>query len=264
MIPKIIHYVWCGNNEKPELVKKCIASWKKYCPDYKIVEWNDEKIKKIKNDYMWEAYAAKKWAFVSDYIRIYALKEYGGFYFDTDFELIGDISRFRAHKYVMGFEFWKGKSNSLQTAFIGAEKGSRIVRDIQEEYEKISFLRKDGTYDLTPNPIRIGRILSERYAFKEPFPEDDLVELSDNSVIYPANYFCRPVAGKDNYGIHHFSGSWLPRYSRKEWVKVKNYRLISIKEKNRGSDTEPLPLAGNEKVIFSTQGRIRIMLLKLS
>ena len=95
LIPNKIHYVWVGGKEKPDLVKKCIESWKKHCPDYEIIEWNDDVLKEIDNLYVKQAYENKKWAFVSDYLRLYALYNYGGFYFDTDLEITNSIDRFR-------------------------------------------------------------------------------------------------------------------------------------------------------------------------
>ena len=88
MIPKKIHYFWIGGNPKPESVLYCIDSWKKYCPDYEIIEWNESNYDFTKNEYMRQAYEAKKWAFVTDYARLDVIYKYGGIYLDTDVELI--------------------------------------------------------------------------------------------------------------------------------------------------------------------------------
>ena len=88
MIPKIIHYCWFGRGEKPELAKKCIASWKKFCPDFEICEWNEDNCDYLAMSFMAEAYAAKKYAFVSDVMRLIVLEQYGGVYFDTDVEVV--------------------------------------------------------------------------------------------------------------------------------------------------------------------------------
>ena len=100
MIPKKIHYVWVGTAEKPDSVIKCIESWKKYCPDYEIIEWGNEEFEKIKNKYARQAFENKKWAFVSDYIRLYALYNHGGIYLDTDVEITQNIDRFLVHDFV--------------------------------------------------------------------------------------------------------------------------------------------------------------------
>ncbi len=97
MIPKKIHYCWFGGKEKPEDVKRYIASWKKYCPDYEIKEWNESNFDIHENDYCREAYEAKKWAFLTDYVRLKALYEEGGFYMDTDVEVVKSLDPLRVY-----------------------------------------------------------------------------------------------------------------------------------------------------------------------
>ena len=104
MIPKIIHYCWLGRGEKPELAKKCIASWKKFCPDFEIREWNEDNCDYLAVPFMAEAYAARKYAFVSDVMRLVVLEQYGGVYFDTDVEVIRDITPLLADEGFIGFE----------------------------------------------------------------------------------------------------------------------------------------------------------------
>ena len=103
MIPKIIHYCWFGGKEKPEDVKRYIASWEKYCPDYEIKEWNESNFDIHENDYCREAYEAKKWAFVTDYVRLKALYEEGGFYMDTDVEVVKSLDPLRVYDAVSGY-----------------------------------------------------------------------------------------------------------------------------------------------------------------
>lgn len=104
MIPKIIHFVWVGGAPKPDLVLQCINTWRRFCPDYTIMEWGNDCLGEIDNQYVHEAFHEKKWAFVSDYIRLWALKKYGGFYFDSDLEITQDIDEFRKHKFVTGYD----------------------------------------------------------------------------------------------------------------------------------------------------------------
>ena len=103
-IPKVIHYCWFGRGKLPKLAKKCIKSWKKYLPDYKIIEWNEDNFDINSNQYVREAYEAKKYAFVSDYVRLYALYNYGGIYMDTDVEVIKSLDEFLIHEAFSGFE----------------------------------------------------------------------------------------------------------------------------------------------------------------
>ena len=97
MIPKVIHYCWFGGNEMSALEKKCIESWKTQCPDYEIIRWDETNYDVTKNLYMQQAYAAKKWAFVSDYARLDILYQHGGFYLDTDVELLQSLDALRTH-----------------------------------------------------------------------------------------------------------------------------------------------------------------------
>lgn len=103
-IPKIIHYCWIGKSEKPESVEYCIESWKKYCPDYKIIEWNENNYDFIKNEYMKEAYDSKKWGFVPDYARLDIIYNYGGIYLDTDVEIIKSFDALLNQEAFIGFE----------------------------------------------------------------------------------------------------------------------------------------------------------------
>lgn len=230
MIPKIIHYVWVGDNPLGDLERKCMASWKKHCPDYQIVHWGNESLKEIDNAYVAEAYKHKKWAFVSDYLRLYALKEYGGFYFDTDLEITQPIDKFISHNFVMGYESYSGKILP-GTAFIGAEKSSSLISNFLNEYEKIHFETSDGEIDLTPNTKRMAQFFSRNFGLKIPKRDDVTSVLQDGAVIYPPNYFCLPISDKTNYAIHHFSGSWSVSFTRKLFFKLLETKFIRIKKK---------------------------------
>lgn len=108
MIPKIIHYIWLGSAKKPELLQKCMQSWQKNCPDYQIMEWNSENTKDIDNIYFREALTSEKWAFASDYLRLYVLERYGGIYVDTDTEITNNLDPFLKHDFFTGYEIYDG------------------------------------------------------------------------------------------------------------------------------------------------------------
>ena len=163
-IPKIIHFVWIGTKPKSELILKCIESWKKFCPDYEIKEWGNDAAEKISNRYMQEALAAKKYAFVSDYLRLYALKTEGGFYFDTDLEITQPLKKeMHQFDFISGYENWKGHISPV-TAFMGAKKGCPIISDMLSEYDDISFLI-NGEPDLTTNTTRITAYFEEKFGY---------------------------------------------------------------------------------------------------
>ncbi len=208
VIPKVIHYVWVGHAPKTELALRCIASWKKFLPDYEIIEWNNERLAALNNRYAQEAFAAKKWAFVSDYLRLYALHQFGGFYFDTDLELTADLEPFRHHHFVTGFENFKGRTAPV-TAMMGAAPANAIIGHLLGAYDAKSFYKADGSEDLTPNTGLISDLFARDFGLLKPYRGDQLYKLSADAVIYPSFYFCTPEAGKENFSIHHFYGSWF-------------------------------------------------------
>lgn len=124
MIPKKIHYCWFGRNPLPELAVRCIESWKKYCPDYEIIEWNEDNYDINKISYVKEAYQARKWAFVTDYVRLDVVNQYGGIYLDTDVELLKSLDPLLKYKSFFGME--EGKFIATGLGF-GAEKGTKIL-----------------------------------------------------------------------------------------------------------------------------------------
>ena len=230
MIPKIIHYVWVGNSPKTELVLKCIESWKKFCPDYEIIEWNNDSLKEINNLYVNQALEAKKWAFVSDYLRLYALKKFGGFYFDTDLEITQNIDEFLNNEFVSGYENWRGYYSPI-TALMGAKKDNKIISDLLGEYDNLRFVDEFGAMDLTPNTQRITNYFEKKYNLKPPYNSDEKVELGNDGVIYPSNYFCTPQKDKINYSIHHFNGSWKEDFDDKYSFLEKMFSVKTSSDK---------------------------------
>lgn len=135
MIPKVIHYCWFGKKPLPELALKCIESWKKYCPDYEIKEWNEESFDINMYIYARQAYDAKKWAFVSDVARLYVLYQEGGIYMDTDVELLKSIDCFLENDAFSGFEDKK----SVPTGIMGAVKNNNVIKEFLDEYNEAFF-----------------------------------------------------------------------------------------------------------------------------
>ena len=131
MIPKKIHYCWFGRGEKPELALKCIESWKKYLPDYELKEWNEDIFDISRNQYVREAYENRKFAFVTDYVRLYAIYTEGGIYMDTDVEVVGRFDKFLHHHAFSGFE----TDGNVPTGMMAAEKGSVWAKDLLDQYQ---------------------------------------------------------------------------------------------------------------------------------
>ncbi|PHM33083.1 glycosyltransferase family 32 protein [Xenorhabdus innexi] len=250
MIPKRIHYVWVGNQPKSELILRCIESWKKNLPDYEIIEWNNGKFEKIKNTYSEQAYLYKKWAFVSDYIRLYALYHEGGIYLDTDVEVTNNLDHFLHLDFFSGYENYHGNYAPITSAVMGSKVNNPIIADLLSYYTTAEFEKKDGI-DLEPNTSRISRYFSEKFGLQAPYDGSQITQLNANSIIYPSYYFCTPEKELENYCIHHFNGSWLPFYSRKNKLNIFNKFIISrfhkLTDTNKTISNE---IASNEKILF--------------
>lgn len=221
-IPKKIHYCWFGRGEKNALMNKCINSWKENLSDYEIIEWNEDNFDVNCNKYVKEAYEHKKYAFVTDFVRLYVLYNYGGVYMDTDVEVIKRIDHFLKHSAFSGFE----SNNYIPTGIMGAKKGNKWIKVLLDEYKDLAFVKNDGTFDLTTNVTRITKTTIERYKLT---PNDKFQDLKD-VVFYPHDYFCPKdwVSGKiqitDNtYTIHHFNGSWHSKKEKKQNSKRIKY-----------------------------------------
>lgn len=226
MIPKIIHYCWFGKNPKPELVQRCISSWRKYCPDYEIIEWNEKNFDISKNQYAKEAYDAKKWAFVTDYTRLWIVYTQGGIYLDTDVELIKPLDNLLDREAFFCFEDEKCINTGLG---FGAVKGNKVVECMLKDYDNIHFLNEEGTCDKTPCPIRNTKAIAHYLPSK--YDGNKIVQI-DGATIYPPEYFCPLSADgktmkktKNTHSIHWYSATWL---SEDEMV-VHKWRLFKNK-----------------------------------
>lgn len=241
MIPKIIHYCWFGGNPLPEMAQKCIASWKKFCPDYEIMEWNEKNFDINCCDYVKEAYAAKKWAFVSDVARLYALVNYGGVYMDTDVEVLKPFDDFLKYKAFSGFE----NNVRIPTGLMGCEKGHELFEELLHDYDNAHFIKENGKYDTTPNVVRITDT-----CLKYGLESNNTLQTVHGFTLFPCEYFCPKNSDtgeinitENTYAIHHFDGSWLTEKEVK-WVGIKR----KLREKLGNKRAEKL----FDSVIFQT------------
>lgn len=217
MIPKVIHYCWFGGNEKPEPLLKCIESWKKFCSDYEIIEWNESNYDFKNHEFMSKAYENKKWAYVSDVARLDIIYNHGGIYLDTDVEIIRNIDELLNNKSFFGLEL-ELSSYYVNTGLgFGAEQYNPVVKKMLDEYNDVKFIN-DANNPLIPCPVYNTNALSK---LGLSIDEDKMYELED-TVIYPTDYFCPKnfftgvINTTDNtYSIHHFSASWHEKEIRK-------------------------------------------------
>ena len=210
MIPKKIHYCWFGGNPLPKSARKYIKTWKKYFPDYEIIEWNEDNFSINYNDYVNQAYMNKKYAFVADVARLYALKQQGGIYFDTDIEILRRPDNFFQNgEVIMAFE----SNRIIMTGFFAAKKDNKFIADWLNSYDSMKFLNDDGSFDETPNTFRVSSLLKQ-YGMIE---NGEKQELSNGVIIYPKEIFgaydvdnSGYVINKDTVLVHHCKNSWMP------------------------------------------------------
>ena len=219
-IPKKLHYIWIGGNKKPDSVEKYLESWRKACPDYEIIEWNESNFDMNENQYIKEAYEAKKYAFVTDYMRLAILHREGGIYLDSDVELTKSLDEYLDHDCFSGFE----NDVMIPTAVFGAKKGCKYIEYLLSYYNNRSFYLKNGKPDITTNVITITVMTKAKYNIKLNNTLQVIKTEDDEEIVYyPFDYFCTKdfvsgeiVTTENSHAIHHFRGSWLSAKNKKE------------------------------------------------
>ena len=235
MIPKIIHYCWFGHGQLPKLALKCIESWKKYLPDYQLKLWNEENFDINSNPYVKEAYEARKFAFVTDYVRLYALDQEGGIYMDTDVEVLKSLDNFLTLPAFSGFE----SAGFVPTGIMASEKNGFWVNEQLSYYNERHFILPDGKFDMTTNTQIISGIMkSNGFNLKNSY------QVYKNCMhIFPYDYFSPLQYGKlfiteNTHCIHHFASSWNPEKRKLKKFILKyilggniTYFLVKLKRK---------------------------------
>ncbi|MCX0290903.1 glycosyl transferase [Lactobacillus kullabergensis] len=200
MIPKIIHYVWVGGNPKPKNIQRCMKTWTKHLQDYQIIEWNEQNFDIHENKYVEQAYQAKKWAFVSDYIRAKAVYEMGGIYMDTDVLVLDNLHDLLGNRAFVGFE---NKENPF-TAVFGAEKGHPLIKDMLSYYDDRDFTFDKQDQLAGVNTVSVSDILKNKYNAQ---PNNKEQQLQEGIHVYPDGVLCNPSAQSKT--IHVFTGTWM-------------------------------------------------------
>ena len=218
MIPKIIHYILVGGKEKPADIKRCMATWKKHLEGYKVIEWNESNFDIEQHPFVKAAYEAKKWAYVSDYIRAYAIYNYGGIYLDTDILLLDNFDDFLNHRAFVGFE----NPNYPFTAAFGAEKGHPLVKDMLDYYDELDTYHFDFKNN---NTISVSDILINKYGCKVG---NMYQVLKEGIAVYPDTILCNP--SEKSVSIHVFTGTWL---DEKKAIARKINTFLKLRITNR-------------------------------
>ena len=231
MIPKIIHYIWFGNNPLTPLAKECLASWHEHMPDWKIMRWDETNFSIADAPlYVRQAYEARKYAFVSDYVRLWALEQYGGVYVDTDVKVLKSYEPLLNDTAFIGLE--ESKAHLPGTCVMGCEPHCKWVKDMLALYDDITFVKPDGSLDLTTNVERLGQRMKEEglnqvesresRAKSKPWKQNQYIE-KWGLRIYTHDYIS-PITStrvmrktKNTYSIHYFAESWRDGKRKRSW-----------------------------------------------
>ncbi len=243
-IPKKIHFCWLSNDPFPPDVQKCMDSWKRVMPDYEIKHWNLKNFDVNIIKYAAQAMEKRKYAFVSDIVRLYALYTEGGIYLDSDVEVFRKFDDLLNNKAFTGFE----SGNRIGPWLIASEKGNRLIKELLDYYTDRQFCDKDGNMDLTPNTVPVTRILT-----KHGLKPLNAVQRLENITIYPEEYFCpknpwtnEVTITENTYAMHYFAGVWND--NAKEEMKfvgeINDYINRFIKWKEKGGDRKNIIIYG--------------------
>ena len=231
MIPKTIHYCWFGRNPKPKLAEKCIKSWKKKCPEYQIIEWNEDNFDLSACPlYVRQAYDAKQWAFVTDYVRLKIVYDHGGIYMDTDVELRKNLDFLLTNHAYFGFE--EGKYIATGLGF-GAEKGSSILKELMEDYHSIPFLLPEGKIDDTSCPKR-NTIVFLRHGLVQ----NNQKQVLDGDILILPTEYLSPISfftGEKHFtsntvSVHWFAGSWMSSEKKAKYDQIRKNKKILLRK----------------------------------
>lgn len=220
-IPKKIHYCWFGNGKKPNIVLKCMESWKENMPDYEIIEWNERNYDVNKADFIREAYEQKKWAFVSDYARFDILNEHGGIYVDTDVEFLKALPEEMLNW--CAFTGYESTGTVNPGLIYAAVPQFSITQELLAEYNNMHFeINRKNIYK-TVNKVTTEVLERYEHLRRNQF------QVVEGLAVYPSVYFCgydldvmeydiRP----ETISVHHYAGSWTTPSVKQEiqtWLK---------------------------------------------
>lgn len=216
-IPKVIHYIWFGRQLMGDLIERCIMSWNRHCPDYELKLWNEDNYDLLQApSYVWQAYEAKKFAFVSDYVRLDVVYKYGGFYLDTDVELLKSLDNFVSYKAIFGYLAYNQISTGLG---FGSVPGNKVLADLRKKYEQLTFKYPNGKFNLIDCP----RYETDYFRINGYKIENTLLQQND-MLFLPSSYLCSLdlVDGVNEYklhllyaltnnscALHHCTSSWF-------------------------------------------------------
>lgn len=237
VIPKKIHYCWFGGKKLPERFRKNIASWCRYCPDYEIIEWNENNYDVSKNRYMKQAYDQKRWGFVPDYARLDIVNTYGGIYLDTDVQMVKSFDILLQYDFFCGFE--NGGSINLGQGF-GAVQNHPVIQDMLDRYKKMEFVKEDGSLNTIPSPVYQTAVM-EKWGMKK----NGMWQQTEHFLVLPPEYFSPVnefgygIPTENTFSIHQYAAAWydIEQCNCKEKI-IRNYEMVQKRLKEDVSENE--------------------------
>ena len=235
MIPKIIHYCWLSTDPIPSDLQNYIDGWQQKMPDYQIIKWDFSRFEKQSSKWVSDAFDHKKYAFAADYIRAYALYNYGGFYLDSDVEVLKSFDSLLNHDYLLCYE--NGK-NTIEAGIMASSKGNPLFKILLDYYDSNSFIQVDGSFNMKVIPVIIRDIIIKNYSLKSVNNPSEISNTNSEVCVLPFYYFSPKSSfdgsydiREDTYAVHHFKASWLPKYmvlERTFWnfFGLKNYAIL--------------------------------------
>ena len=201
MIPKIIHYCWLSGDTLPDKFQRFLSEWKEKLPDYEFMLWDLNRFDLDSCKWVAETFSVKKYAFAADYIRIFALYNYGGIYMDLDVQVIKSFDDLLDRQFILGYE---SNKKAIEAGIMGSEKEAPWLLSCLNYYEDKSFINVDGTYNTTPLPYILYSIISQKY-------KDFLPRILPFDFLTAKSLLTRELMITPNtYTVHHFAGSWTP------------------------------------------------------
>lgn len=227
-IPKIIHLCWLSGEEYPKNISRCIESWQQFLPDYEVMLWDKQRFdNEISCIYAKEAFESRKWAFVADYVRLFALYKFGGIYLDSDVRVYKNFDVFLNNTFFSCIEYFKPTNYiAIEAAVMGAVPHHPFVGQCLSVYDSIPFIKNDGTMDKTTITVRIAKIAEDSWGFKYHAIEQSL---RDGVKIYSPTTFTNPsgeFSSEKTYALHLCNGSWVenkPSFSKRLVKFIQRY-----------------------------------------
>ena len=244
MIPKIIHLCWLSNNDYPPKIKRCLKSWQKYLPEYKIMLWDTKRFNLDESIWVKQAFTKKKYAFAADYIRFYALYNYGGIYLDSDVEVLKSFNDLLQLPYFMGAE----KAGTIEAAILGAEKGTEWIKICLDYYTDKTFIKQDSSLDIRKLPeIMVEELQKDkiiRYLKVSEMKDIKKMDFQKEILVMPNEYFSPKIFDSREvlitprtYAIHHYQNSWFSHKAKIYYrtrtilIRILGYNFIQKTER---------------------------------